>query len=80
MNMLKGKKVEGKSYMQKKKLVIKKFIATMIIFLLTMLDMMPILNNLSFAVENEEDAVEVKAYFSSEYVKKNCCTGFSLTS
>ena len=46
--------------MQKKKLVIKKFIATMIIFLLTMLDMMPILNNLSFAVENEEDAVEVK--------------------
>ena len=55
--------------MQKKKLVIKKFIATMIIFLLTMLDMMPILNNLSFAVENEEDAVEVKAYFSSENVE-----------
>ena len=69
MNMLKDKKVEGKSYMQKKKLVIKKFIATMIIFLLTMLDMMPILNNLSFAVENEEDAVEVKAYFSSENVE-----------
>lgn len=55
--------------MQKKKIVIKRFIAIMIIFLLTMLDMIPILNNLSYAAEKEENAVEVKAYFSSENVE-----------
>lgn len=55
--------------MQKKKIIIRKMIAIMIIFLLTMLDMMPILNNFSFAAENEENAVGVKAYFSSENVE-----------
>ena len=68
--MLNGKKVEGKRVtMQKKKIILKKIIATMIIFLLTLLDAMPILNNFSFAAENNENAVEVKSYFSSETVE-----------
>ena len=68
--MLNSKKVEGKKViMQKKKMIFKKIIATMIIFLLTLLDAMPILNNFSFAAENNENAVEVKSYFSSETVE-----------
>ena len=55
--------------MQKKKMIFKKAITTMIIFLLTLVDAMPILNNFSFAVENNENAIEVKSYFSSEDVE-----------
>lgn len=55
--------------MQKKKIVIKKAMALMIIFLLTFLDAMPILNHLSYASENNENAIEVNGYFSSEKVE-----------
>ena len=44
--------------MQEKKLIFKKLVALMVMFLLMMLECMPILTNISLAAEDYENSVE----------------------
>ena len=55
--------------MQEKKLIFKKLVALMVMFLLMMLECMPILTNISLAAEDYENSVEVKGYFSGENIE-----------
>ena len=52
--------------MQRKKLILKKIIAGVIVFLMTFLDCMPIMNSISQAKNNPEDSIKVTGYFETE--------------
>ena len=52
--------------MHTKKMVVKKLIGSIIVFLITLTEFLPIMNNISFAAENPSDNIAFTGYFSSE--------------
>lgn len=52
--------------MQRKNMVVKKFVAILIVFLLTLSEFSPLMTSYVWALEDVKDNVEFKGYFSSE--------------